>query len=143
MSKKWNEYIQLVADLLEKRENYQKTLGQVSSTVTELYGAHALRAFCEDLKETGLSISLQSLQHYRWTYDRTFDLNLPQDISYHVMSQIARTKDPQKWANLINDSGWSGPQVAREIKKELGGIKPKIVTCPSCKTEFDLNAQKA
>ena len=142
MSPTWEEYIVEVSGLLEGRETYQRKLGKIAFEITEEYGSNALKAFSEDLKETGLKASFATLKNYRWVHGRLRQLDIPQDIPYYVLQHIAGSENPQHWADLI-DKGWSGAEILRAIKEEKGvSPKPMIVNCPKCNHEFDAKSKK-
>jgi hypothetical protein len=130
----WEEYLVQVSDLVEKREKYQKVLGQVSFTISERYGAEALDRFANELLETsGYKVSPTTLRSYRWVWEKTKDLNLPEDMPYRIYREIAGTKDPASWAERIIKEGLSAPDAIRQIRLEKGLDSDKKETiCPHC-----------
>ncbi|MCB1712870.1 MAG: hypothetical protein KDH96_10435, partial [Candidatus Riesia sp.] len=105
-NKAWQEYVQVVSEMVETRETYQRKLGQISATVQELFGSNALAGFAEDIKEsTGRSVSPKTLRNYAWVWKKIGNLELPEDITYRALQAIASTEDPDKWAHLLMDEG--------------------------------------
>lgn len=131
------EYTEEVATLVLNRENYQRRLGKIASEVSLAYGKQGLDSLAEDLKEKhGLSISTSTLRNYRWVHERTFALDLPEDLAYRTLQKIASSPDPALWGNRIKDEGLSSAETYRLIMLE-NGIDIKEKKCPSC--GYDLN----
>lgn len=138
MKQDWNEYIEMVSNLVESREKYQKSLGQVSSTIASLYGSTALLDFAKEIEDaTGRKISPTTLRNYRWVWEKTSALNLPEDFPYRAYQAIAGSKDPQGWANAVHKMGLSGDEVIHLIREEKGQIdRKKEIICPECGNKF-------
>lgn len=125
-----DEYIQQVASLVDNREKYQRKIGQIAYTVTELYGAHSLGDLSKEVEDaTGRKISVSTLRNYRWVYERTMDLQLPEDLSYQALQRIAGSTDPKAWAKRVDKEGLSSAEVSRLLRKET---PKKVVICPNC-----------
>ena len=128
----------VVADILEKKENHQKLLGQIAYEISEQYGKKFLPEFLGQVKETyGISISIMSMRNYRWSYERTKDLNIPDDISYQVIQKIAASKNPKFWADKINKEGLSSAEANRLLSIDKPK-KVKTIVCPVCDNEISL-----
>ena len=141
MDNEFNGYVQQVADLVEKRENYQRFLGQVSSTVNELYGKEALLKLADEVEETtGRKISYTTLRNYKWVWERTCSLDLPEDLSYRCLQTIAGSDTPEKYADLIREKGYSSAEIIRLIREEKGlpNEKKKTYLCKECGAENEI-----
>ena len=129
-----DDYVKIASELVEKREKYQRVLGEVATLVTKNFGSNALKTLSEEVENTtGRRISVSTLRNYRWVYERTSILNLPDDLSYHTLQLIASTDSPEEWAQKIANEGLSSPQVARLLMKK----REKTVTCPMCEHIFN------
>ena len=132
----FQEYVQQVATLVTSRETYQRSLGQTASTVVAMYGNDALIHLADQVAEnSGVRISVTTLRNYKWVWEKTSSLNLPDDISYRCLQAIAGSKDPDKYAKLVAE-GLSSNEIIRLIHEEKG-ITPKTKTyvCPNCGQE--------
>ena len=130
----WQEYLVIVADHLEKKEKYQKTLGQISNAIVEAYGSNSLQGFADEIAENyGMRISPKTLANYGWVWKNTKDLDLPEDIGFQVYQLLAGVEDKEKYVKRIINEGMSTPQAAKMIK-EGKGVKPKTrkFICSSC-----------
>lgn len=136
MDEGFQEYVQLVADLCSKRENYQRSLGQTASTVVSMYGNEALIKLADEVVETsGVKISLTTLRNYKWVWEKTSVLNLPDDLSYRCLQAIAGSKNPEKYAKLVSE-GYSSNEIIQMIRKEKGITpKTKAFICKNCGQE--------
>jgi hypothetical protein len=132
----WNSYVQQIASLVDNRESYQKTLGQTASTVVELYGNEALLKLAADVEEVaGRKISPTTLRNYKWVWEKTSLLGLPEDLSYRCLQSIAGSKDPVKYANLVAQ-GYSSNEIIRLIREDNGLKESGLITCPVCGNQF-------
>lgn len=133
----WKEYISLVSELIDKRENYQKILGKVAATIQEEFGANSLIGFANEIKETsGRKISPNTLRNYAWTYKLIGHLKLPEDLTYTAIQHLASVDNPEKWFEMFTKKGWSSGQLIRAIKTFKGvKEKQKIVICSHCGKE--------
>jgi hypothetical protein len=136
----WEEYIRIVADAINVRENYQRSLGKVAHEITDRYGSESLKDFASEVKDTyGVSISASTLRNYRYVWERTSELDLPEDLSYRTLQYIASSENPKKWEKRINEEGLSSPEVYKLIREEKGlDKKVKKVECPHCHEQIEL-----
>ena len=112
MNEEWDIYLVKVSELLEARENYQKILGRMAFEISEKYGPSLLADFSNDIKEGyGLSISPSTLRNYKWVWEKTNKLALPEDISYRTLQYIASSGKPEYWATKIKEEGLSSAMV--------------------------------
>lgn len=129
----FQEYVQQVATLVTSRETYQRALGQTASTVVAMYGNEALVHLADQVAEnSGVRISVTTLRNYKWVWEKTSALNLPDDISYRCLQAIAGSKDPDKYAKLISE-GLSSNEIIKMIREEKGLLpKHKTFICKQC-----------
>ena len=141
MDEGYQEYVQQIADLITKREAYQRVLGQTASTVVELYGNEALLKLANDVEETtGHKVSPTTLRNYKWVWEKTSQLGLPEDLSYRCLQSIAGSKDPTKYAQLVGE-GYSSNEIIRLIREESGlTSKSKSFICKNCGFENFIDA---
>jgi len=126
-----DDFVQIVGDLMEKRELYQRVLGKASLEVTKR--GITLDKFINDLEGyTGQKVSKKSLKVYRWVEKQLDDLNIPLDLNYYALKTLAGTDNPKKWLKELVDNGWSGAELSRMVHKDKPK-KPKI--CKHCGTE--------
>ena len=132
----FQEYVQRVATLVGSRETYQRSLGQTASTVVSMYGNDALVRLADEVAETvGIKISTTTLRNYKWVWEKTSILNLPDDLSYRCLQAIAGSKDPEKYAKLVSE-GLSSNEIIKMIREEKGiPAKVKKWICTSCGAE--------
>lgn len=134
----WDEAIAAGAKIIETQESYQRMLGELASSVATEHGPSALEDFSRDMKETyGFTRSASTLRNYRWVWETTSELNLPQDIAYRALQLISSSGRPEYWAKRILAEGLSSPQIFRLLTKEKGIFKRKVV-CPHCKKAFEI-----
>lgn len=129
----WQQFVTQIASLVDSRENYQKLLGQTASTIVNTYGNNALEKLASDVKESvGRVISVTTLRNYKWVWEKTSILNLPEDLSYRCLQAIAGSKTPDKYAKLVIE-GYSSNEIIKMIREEKG-ITPKTKTfvCKNC-----------
>lgn len=140
MDDNFNQYVQLVSDLVQKRENYQRSLGQTASTVVAMYGNDALVKLADDVAETsGIKISTTTLRNYKWVWEKTSVLGLPDDLSYRCLQAIAGSKDPNKYGELVKQ-GYSSNEIIKLIREESGkSPKTKTFICKSCGQENQIS----
>jgi len=141
MDNQFNQYVQQIADLVEKRENYQRFLGQTAFTVDEMYGKDALVKLANDVAEvSGRKMSYTTLRNYKWVWEKTFTLNLPDDLSYRCLQTIAGASNPEKYAKLILEKGYSSAEIISLIRKEKGlsNEKKKKYICKECGCENEI-----
>jgi hypothetical protein len=136
----WEDKLEEASILLESREHYQKRLGKLAAEIIDEYGSNKLIEFSEAIKETyGLSLSVSTLRNYWWCFNRTKDLDLPDDISYRTLQYISSSENPAYWAKRIKDEGLSSPEALRLLREEKGlGPKKKTVICPKCNQEIEV-----
>jgi hypothetical protein len=129
----FDEYVQLVADFCSKRENYQRSLGQTASTVVSMFGNDSLVKLADEVAETsGVKISVTTLRNYKWVWEKTSVLGLPDDLSYRCLQAIAGSKDPNKYAELVKQ-GYSSNEIIKLIREESGKpTKTKSYICNAC-----------
>jgi hypothetical protein len=128
MEHQLDQYATVLAQLLEKKEKYQLRVGEIVYNATQELGPSAIEEISERVKELeGRTFATSTLRNYRWCYDRTHKLNLPDDISYRVRQLIAASDNPLAWAERIIEEGLSSLQVARLFAV----AKPKKL-CPHC-----------
>lgn len=136
MSIDYDEAIIKISELLDKKEHYQRTLGKIASEVAQDWGSDKLKELAEDIKEThGLHITYNSLRNYRYVYDNTKDLELPEDLSYRTLQYIASSGRPAFWALRIKKEGLSSAEVYHILRVEKGYDQDRIdreIVCPSC-----------
>ena len=126
------------SELVENREHYQRRLGALSSEIVGEFGLSKLDEFAEEVKEDyGLSLSPSTLRNYLWVYQKTKDLDLPEDLSYRTLQWISASGDCEGWAKRIKDEGLSSAEVYRLMRKAKG-VEEDMVVCPSCKLKFPL-----
>lgn len=133
----WDEYLVEVTDLIDAREKYQRRLGQVASDI----GSESLERFAEELLNTsGYKVSPTTLRSYRWVWEKTKDLQLPEDLPYRVYRELAGTEDPKEWADKIIKEGLSGPEAIRliRISKGLDKKKTKTIICAQCGNNIEV-----
>lgn len=128
-----DNYIKIAAKLVESREKYQRALGEIASQITLEFGPGSLNQLSDSVLEaTGRKLSVSTLRNYRWVYTRTAHLNLPEDLSYQVLQQVAMSENPKEWAKQITEDGLSSAQVMRLFR----ATKPrKLIICQSCGKE--------
>lgn len=128
-----DEYVQIASKLVESREKYQRRLGEIASKVTGAFGPNSLTTLSDAvLDATGRKLSISTLRNYRWVYERTVNLSLPEDLSYQVLQHIAMSDTPNVWAKRIEDEGLTSAQIMRLFRQD----KPKkVILCPSCGKE--------
>jgi len=136
----WEEFLTEASVLIENREHYQRRIGELAAKIASVYGPQKLEDFSHTIKETyGLTISVSTLRNYRWVYELTKDLDLPEDLSYRTLQYIASSSDPKMWAEKIKTEGLSSPEALKMLREEKGLIKKeKFVTCPNCGKMFVL-----
>lgn len=129
----FQEYVQLISDLVEKREGYQRSLGQTASTVVSMYGNDALIKLADEVAEnSGIKISITTLRNYKWVWEKTSVLSLPEDLSYRCLQAIAGSKNPEKYAELVKQ-GYSSNEIIKMIREEKGLLpKHKTFICKNC-----------
>jgi hypothetical protein len=134
----WDQIVEQVSVLVLQREKYQGTLGKLAKEVADTYGVPALKDLAEAIKEThGVILAVSTLKNYRWVYEKTSHLNLPEDLSYVTRQYIATSGDPEGWARKIIDAGLSGPEAVRLIRESKGlNDRRKKRLCPSCGATF-------
>lgn len=132
----FDQYVQLVADLCSKRENYQRSLGQTASTVVAMYGNDALVKLADEVAEnSGIKISITTLRNYKWVWEKTSVLGLPDDLSYRCLQAIAGSKNPEKYAQLVKE-GYSSNEIIKMVHEEKGLLpKHKTFICKNCGSE--------
>jgi hypothetical protein len=139
----WETYLVHASDLIENREKYQRILGRLSYDISKEFGPDKLSDFSRDLKEGyGLQISASTLKNYKWVYDKTHELDLPEDLSYRTLQYIASSGKPEFWATKIKNEGLSSAEVYHLIREDKGLDKKKVVKmeiCPACGHEFQIN----
>lgn len=136
MDENWNQYVSQIASLVDSRENYQRLLGQTASTVVAMYGNDALVKLAEDVKESvGRVVSVTTLRNYKWVWEKTSVLGLPDDLSYRCLQAIAGSKNPDKYAKLVSE-GLSSNEIIKMVREEKGlAPKQKTFICKSCGAE--------
>jgi len=127
-------YIKQLAKAIDTRENYQRIVGEIAYTVTDLYGGGALHDLASAVTDaTGRSCSVSTLRNYRYVWERINTLDLPEDLSFHTLQLIAGSGDPEGWAKRIKEEGLTSTQVHRLFQEK----KPKkLLVCPSCGHEY-------
>lgn len=133
MDENWNQYVSQIASLVDSRENYQRLLGQTASTIVATYGNDALIKLASDVKESvGRIVSVTTLRNYKWVWEKTSILGLPDDLSYRCLQAIAGSKNPNKYSELVKQ-GYSSNEIIKLIREESGKTpKTKIYTCKAC-----------
>ena len=129
----WDERIEQASVIISSRENYQRTLGKLSYDIAAEYGVDKLNDFSNDIKERhGLSVAPSTLRNYRWVWDKTNELDLPEDLSYRTLQYIASSGRAKYWAKRIEKEGLSSPEVMRLIRmdKGLDEKKKQMTICP-------------
>lgn len=140
MQNEWDDLIIQASEIVSTRENYQRVLGKLAFTIAEKYGTDKLEDFSRDLKEGhGLSLSPSTLRNYLWVYQKTSNLELPEDLSYRTLQYIASSDNPENWAKRIKEEGLSSAEVFRLIREEKGlDTKKRKVVCPDCGVIFEI-----
>lgn len=132
----WDNAKLEASTLVENREHYQRRLGSLASEIAREFGLTKLDEFATEVKnDYGLSLSPSTLRNYLWVYEKTKDLELPEDLSYRTLQHIVSSGDPAGWAERIKNEGLSSAEVYRLIRKSRG-IKEDTVTCPACQNVF-------
>lgn len=135
----WNEYVNKIGDLVSFRENYQRQLGELASVIAKEFGPHALKELAADVSETfGIRIGVSTLRNYRWVYEQTKDLELPEDLSYRTLQSIASSGNPEVWAKRIIDEGLSSAEAYKLMREEKGVSPKKTYICDNCGAENEL-----
>lgn len=133
----WLHLVQDTSKLIESQEVFQKTIGLKAYEIVSRYGKAALKEFINDVNDlTGKPISINTLRNKLWVYERTKDLDLPEDLTARCLQAIAGTPNPREWADKIKSEGLSSLDVYWAIKATKGVKKEKEVTCPVCNTSF-------
>lgn len=113
------QYAQQIASIVETKENHQRELGRISFEVAEVYGIPSISGLASLAQEiAGRPVSKNSLLSYRWTYAKTKDLDLPEDITYQALNAIAGTDHPEDWAQRVIKEGLSSREVYFLIRQE-------------------------
>lgn len=130
----WDELLLQATSIIENRETYQRSLGQLASKVAEEYGQDRLKDFSREIKENyGLIISTSTLKNYRWVWEKTKELKLPEDLSYRTLQYIASSGNPEYWAERITKEGLTSPQVFKLMREEKGlPSKKRAYICKAC-----------
>jgi len=132
----WSQAKLEASTLVENREHYQRRLGSLASEITAEFGLSKLDEFAAEVKEDyGLSLSPSTLRNYLWVYQKTKNLNLPEDLSYRTLQWISASGDPEGWAKKILDEGLSSAEVYRLLRKAKG-VEEDVVVCPACGESF-------
>ena len=126
----WYALLDQAAKVLQHNNNQQKILAQIAYYVYQLNKTEGLRAFCEDLSQTGVTISYNTLRTYKTVWDKLINYTIPVDINWTNLREISRTHNPQEWIDKIN-SGYSNAELWRELKL-LKPTNVKDYTCPNC-----------
>lgn len=136
----WLKLVQETSELIESQEEFQRTIGRKAYDIVTRYGKAALKEFTNDINTTtGKPISLNTLRNKLWVYERTKDLDLPEDLTARCLQTIAGSPDPSLWAKRIKKEGLSSLDVYWMIKAEKGVKKIKDVKCPVCGNTFTPN----
>lgn len=130
---KWESEIAEVADIQEAKKNHQHKLGEIASRICKEAGADGLREFIETYKEiNGTSLPFNTLRNYAWVYDKTHELELPEDLSYRALQYIASSGDPPGWARKVKELVLTSAEVCKMLRKEKGLPEKKTVICKVC-----------
>lgn len=134
-----DEYIEKISQLVEAREKYQRTLGEISSQVVKQYGLAGLQDLSKSITEaTGRSIAFQTLRNYKWVWEKTSGYDIPDDISYNTLQKIAASGNIKKYVDLIKE-GYTNRDVLALIREDRGETKKiKVAICPQCNHEFEV-----
>lgn len=129
-----------LASILEDSNSKQRVIGELLLNID-----YPLKALTEELKENhGIEESYNTLRTYRYVWKKVRDFNPPEDISFNVLRWIATTpeEDRPKYFKMIGD-GVSSAQVVSLIRKGKGIKKrTKVVSCPQCSYEWDINNEE-
>ena len=132
----WDNSKLEASQLVEAKEHYQRRLGGLASEIVNEYGLSKLDEFSQEVKQDyGLSLSPSTLRNYLWVYEKTKDLELPDDLSYRTLQYICSSGDPAGWAKRIKDEGLSSAEVYRLMRQDRG-VKDDVIICPSCNASF-------
>lgn len=132
----WQELVTSVADILDNKENHQRILGAITSKVSEYKGYKAIDEFAKDVEQVhGKPVPASTLKHYKWVYENTKDLNLPEDLSYRNLIKIAKSGKGEYWAKRIKEEGLSSNELARLFILEDGDKPKKTYICKACGAE--------
>lgn len=137
----WEPYVQEVSGLIESRETYQRKLGQIASTIQELFGANALVGFADEIENTtGRKVSHKTLRNYAWVWNKVGQLELPEDLTYRALQALASTENPKKWVDTLIEHGLSSAELIRLIRKDKGldDNKKKTILCPQCGATIEI-----
>lgn len=133
MDDQWNGFVATIASVLSHKDKHQRILGKIASEVAKQYNPLALKELAEDVKEGyGISVAVNTLKNYGYVYDKTNELNLPEDLSYRTLQYIASSGDPKHWAERIEKEGLSSAEVYHLIREEKGLNKTRVIVCPHC-----------
>jgi hypothetical protein len=125
-----------VADILDKKENHQRILGEITSKIAELKGFKAIDEFAHDVEDIhGKPVPANTLKHYKWVFENTKDLDLPDDLSYRNLIKIAKSGKGEYWAKRIKEEGLSSKEVARLFLLADGNKTKKTYICKACGAE--------
>lgn len=133
--KSWEEFLTETGNLIESREKYQRKLGQIAAEVAKQFGAERLPLLADEVASAyGVTCSANTLRNYRWVWEKTCTLDLPEDLSYRTLQTIASSGKAEYWAKRIKDEGLSSSEVYRLIRADRGldQKEPRTIVCPHC-----------
>jgi hypothetical protein len=92
------------SDILDKQENYQWVLGEISQKIIDQYGYKALTDFSNQINENcGVRRTAGSLRLYAYVYKLSKGLNLPRDLLFSCCLAIVFSNNPEKYAKLAQE----------------------------------------
>ena len=127
-----------IAELIQRKSEFQETVGTLVLSVQAKYGKHQTDALQELIKEQGVTMSSSSLRQYAWVVKNSKELGLPPDLDFSTKRRIINSPHRMRYLELL-ESGYTSAQIKREIVMDTKKSKTKHTGyCKDCSVEVDV-----
>jgi len=135
----WDKEINYIADVIEQSEQFNRVLGEIAYNIYQKHGTQGLKDFSSDLQELrGIKRSLSTLRNKAWVYEKTKDLNIPNDVPFSIIQILAGWDNREEWINKLYDEGLTINEFCKAVREEKKkNTKKTKKLCPKCGAEID------
>lgn len=127
-----------IAELLQRKSEFQESVGELVLSVKETYGTYQTNILSELIKEQGVTLSPHSLRQYAWITRDSKELKLPMDLDFSLRRSIIRSPKIKKYLKMVKE-GYNSAQIKREMALDNKQSKTSHTGyCKDCNAEVDV-----
>ena len=114
---RWNEHISALSEACDIKKKNFEIIAEIGSIIKYEYGVEGLQKAYQELKDNyDVSLSYASMRDYVRMYDRAKEVNMPEDLPFHVKRRILARSDYKETIQKINNENMSAGDVVTYLQ---------------------------